>query len=104
MGKVFVVLNTYERNIGYYQMESYKDGVCEIFDSEEKAVGYIREQFKEEHESVKLAFPANYEIVKYPVPKELSPNTSVTSFEAHPSNDDHDISYSRYKYVVYEVK
>ena len=104
MDTVYVVLNTYERNIGHYQMESYKDGVCDIFDSEEKAVNYIREQFKEEHESVALAFPTNYEIVKYPVPTTISPNTYVTSFEAYPSNIDHDISYSRYKYVVYEVK
>lgn len=104
MGKVYVVLNTYNRSIDHYQMESYKDDVCEIFDSKEKAIDYIREQFEEEHESVALAFPENYEVVTYPAPKKLSPNTYATSFEAHPSDIDHDISYSRYKYVIYDVK
>lgn len=104
MDKVYVVLNTYKRNIGHYQMESYEDDVRDIFDSEEKAVNYIRESFEEEHKSVVLAFPANYEIVKYPIPTKLSPNTYVTSFEAHSSSIEHDISYSRYKYVVYYVK
>ena len=82
MAKVYVVFSMYHEH-GDIGEDAYTSEIIEkMFDSEKKAVNYIREAIKRDHERVDAVYPDDEHVTKYyPDDEQIRDSMSVMSYE-----------------------
>lgn len=82
MAKVYVVYSMYHEHDNSYEDVYSSESMERIFDSEEKAINYIREKIKDDHKCVDADYPNDEHVFKYyPDDDAIRQSMSVMSFE-----------------------
>lgn len=101
MTKVYLVYSMYHEHDINGEDPYTSENVERVFDSEEKAIDYIREQIKNDHERVDAVYPDDEHLIKYyPSDEEIRNSRYVMSYEYNC------LTYitMNYRWVSYDVK
>lgn len=82
MAKVYIVYSMYHEHDDIGEDAYTSESIERVFDSEEKAVNYIREKIKNDHERVDAEYPDDEHVIKHcPDDKQTHQSMGVMSFE-----------------------
>lgn len=82
MAKVYVVYKMYHEHDDLGEDIYNSESICKVFDNEEKAISYIRENIKKDHGYADLHFLNDEHLTKYdPDIEDIRPWVPVMSYE-----------------------
>ena len=82
MAKVYIVYSMYHEHDSIGEDAYTSESIERVFDSEEKAVNYIREAIKSDHERVDTEYPDDEHVTKhYPDNEQIRESMAVISWE-----------------------
>lgn len=84
MEKVFIVTRTY-KDIDRcdHELDYSETSIANVFDSEEKAINYIRNEIKTEHEWVDENDPNGNKLIKYFIPDTILEGVDIAAYESY---------------------